>query len=87
MPLPGHPQVPQDAADTPLVLWRLFVDLRILQNLLQHVRRLNGAQQTVLLLDNRIQPLGDVTGPMVGRELEPKNPMVLQRVDGEAIKM
>lgn len=82
MPFPGHSQVAQDTADAPLILWGPFVHLRILQNLLEHVLRLNGAQQSPVVLNNGVQPLGDVARPMVQVEFEPKNLLVLQRHRG-----
>lgn len=57
---PRHPQVLQDAADAALVLHRLLIDLRVVQDLLQQdVLRLHGPEEA-LPLHNRIQPLGDV---------------------------
>ena len=74
---PGHSQVSQDAADAPLVAHRLLVQLRVLQDLLQH----DWSQEQALLLHNRIQPLGDVARRLVIQlELEAKQLLVLDRV-------
>lgn len=87
VPLSRHPQVSQDTANAPLILWRLLVHLRILQNLFQHVLRLNWAQQQSLVLHNRVQPLGDIARPLVQVELEPKYLLVLQRRERTVINL
>lgn len=61
--------------------------LRILQDLLQHVLRLNWAQQQSLVLNNRVQPLGDIARPLVQVELEPKYLLVLRRKQRTVINL